>query len=403
MEVSYKTIIDSYEFDHQEHNNINLELENKKRVLDTRNPLFNFDYHSINYFSKNITIPPIIKNINPKLKEKEYITLKKDPNFLHKITSVCEECFLIIAKGNIAGGDYNIQRVRTNESTKLFGTGRLRPETLKYRNNLTLRNIKYKTLIEDLRPDIKPQIINHLISPTKLFSSDKLFEIESERNISLKPKNDLVSNLYDNIIELPLRGSIRNSIRNSFSNPKFQENSQSKKNYSNNDGLNQFPLAHNDEFVKRKLENVKEINDHNEDEEQNEENESFDDNDNQSPGNFIEDITAGLTLKTKDQQNYQENNENSENIVEKTEENKEKEDTQNNNNEKNSQNSNSFTDRNSKFLNTSDNLRKVFIPNLKNTTNSCYKLCFFLKFIYLFEKSYKIVCSSKAYSFKAKF
>lgn len=266
----------------------------------------------------------------------------------------------------------------------------MRPETLKYRNNLTLRNIKYKTLIEDLRPDIKPQIINHLISPTKLFSSDKLFEIESERNISLKPKNDLVSNLYDNIIELPLRGSIRNSIRNSFSSAKLQENNQNKKNYNINEGLNQFSLAHNDELVKKKLENVKEINDHNEDDEQNEEEESFDDNNsnnNQSPENFIENITDGLTLKTKYLQNYQENNENLENVIEKTEENKEKEDTQINNNEKNSQNSNSFTDRNSKYMNTSENLRKVFIPNLKNTTNSCINNFFSLnKFIILFKK-----------------
>ena len=162
----------------------------------------------INYFSKNITIPPILKRINPKLKEKEYIILKKDPNFLHKVTSVCEECFLIIAKGNEAGGDYNIQQVRTNESLKLFGIGRLRPEILKYRNKLTIRNIKYQNMIEDLRPDIKPQIINHLISPTKMFSSDKVFDVDSERNINVKYSSEM----SDNIIDLPIRGSIRGSL-----------------------------------------------------------------------------------------------------------------------------------------------------------------------------------------------
>ena len=253
LEVSYKTIIDSYEFDHQERSKINLDEENKKRLFDVTNPMLSpTEFHFINYFSKNITIPPILKRINPKLKEKEYILSKKDPNFLHKVTSVCEECFLIIAKGNVAGGDYNIQRVQTNESTKLFGTGRLRPEVLKYRTKLTIRNIKYKTLIEDLRPDIKPQIINHLISPTRIFSSDKLFDIESDNNINLKPTNhDLGLNLYENIIDLPIRGSIRGSIR-------FNQNFKDCQKKCEPEHLFPNLPADRDEVIKRKLENVKE-------------------------------------------------------------------------------------------------------------------------------------------------
>jgi len=374
LEVSYKTIIDSYEFDHQERSKVNLEAENKKRLFDTTNPTISPpDHHIINYFSKNITIPPILKRINPKLREREYITLKKDPNFLHKVTSVCEECFLIIAKGNVAGGDYNIQRVRTNESTKMYGTGRLRPEVLKYRNKLTLRNIKYKGLIEDLRPDIKPQIINHLISPTKLFSSDKLFEIEDDRNINLKQSNERDSNFFDsNIIDLPIRGSIRGSVRNSFaqiSNPKLPEKGKNIQNLMNFD--------QNRDISPRKLENVQENDDTLIDDSEDEEDDFLSMQDEQKeknnkklkliPYNF--DSTQEHTIENT-QENHPENIQ--ENHLEKNTQQKHEEVNENPNvYEKNSQVSGSMTDRGSKYLNTSDNLRKIFIPNLKNTTNSC--------------------------------
>ena len=54
------------------------------------------------------------------------------------------------------------------------GIGRLRPEVTLYRGNITQRNIEFKRLIEDLRPDIKPEILGQLVSPSKVFSFEKL-------------------------------------------------------------------------------------------------------------------------------------------------------------------------------------------------------------------------------------
>lgn len=345
LEVSYKTIIDSYEFDHEERGKVTLEAENKKRLYDFKNR--NFHSQTINFFSKNITVPPILLHINPRLKEKEYVILKNDPNFLHKVTSVCEECFLIIAKGNIAGGDYNIQRVHTNESTNLFGVGRLRPEILKYRNKLTSRNIKYQSLIEDLRPDINSKRINHLISPTKLLTSDKLFDID--------PNNNFGVHLYENMIDIPFRGSYRGSFKEKNSNKNIIPISPFA------------PLQLNEKNI---LENVNEYNN-----EKNSEIDEYEIKEEEEKKNYeksMEEIKHipkrfSLKLPLHNLENLQENNEASGNSQTKLDEKIDEQYTQIN--EKNTQNSCSITDRDSKYL--SENHRKIFIPNLKNTTNSC--------------------------------
>jgi len=46
--------------------------------------------------NKNYTIPPIIKKLQPKLRDKDYFTLIKNPGFLEKIAFVCENCYLLI-------------------------------------------------------------------------------------------------------------------------------------------------------------------------------------------------------------------------------------------------------------------------------------------------------------------
>lgn len=115
----------------------------------------------------------MIKRIINKIKEKDYIILKKEPSFLRKKTTVCEDCFLIIVKGNEAGGYIDTQNSNTPQNINLYGTGRLRPEVTIYREKITQRNIIYKRLVEDLRPDINSKIINDLISPSRFFTFEK--------------------------------------------------------------------------------------------------------------------------------------------------------------------------------------------------------------------------------------
>lgn len=158
MEISYKTIIQSYD-------NFHYSLQPKS---------------SSTFKPSSFTVPLILKRILPKLKEKEYVSLKKDPGFLNKKTTVCEECFLIIAKGSSAGGVIEPQASCETAEGSFVGIGRLRPEVTLYRGKITQRNIEFKRLIEDLRPDIKPQILGQLVSPAKVFSFEKLIRKENE-------------------------------------------------------------------------------------------------------------------------------------------------------------------------------------------------------------------------------
>ena len=215
-------------------------------------------------------------------------------------------------------------------------------------------------MIEDLRPDIKPQIINHLISPTKLFASDKVFDIESERNINLKYSNEMGESTYDNIIDLPIRGSIRGSlVRQSFTNQKLAEN-----NKKNSNILNCF-AEQNEEFLKKKtLENVNENEDleleNFENDKEYDSSESEESKEKEKEHNKKKGLTIKLSpclYPSSHEQPIQEINVNTEDIVENN----------NNANEKNSLKSYSITERDSKFIG-----RKIFIPNLKNTTNSCH-------------------------------
>ncbi len=174
LEISYKTIIQSYD---------NFHYSVQTKIVPTLKP-------------SSFTIPVILKRILPKLKEKEYVSLKKDPGFLNKKTTVCEECFLIIAKGNNAGGVIELQSSNETEAS-FVGTGRLRPEVTVYRGKITQRNIEFKKMIEDLRPDIKPQILSQLVSPSKVFSFEKLIKKgkEGAGDVSEMLQNRLTCNV----------------------------------------------------------------------------------------------------------------------------------------------------------------------------------------------------------------
>lgn len=174
LEISYKTIIQSYD---------NFHYSLQPKALSTFKPT-------------SFTFPLILKRIIPKLKEKEYVLLKKDPGFLNKKTTVCEECFLIITKGSSAGGVLESQTSCETAESSFVGIGRLRPELTLYRERITQRNIGFKRLIEDLRPDIKPEILGRLLSPSKVFSFEKLIRKEGTSN----GKGMLQTNLKTNVI-----------------------------------------------------------------------------------------------------------------------------------------------------------------------------------------------------------
>jgi hypothetical protein len=70
------------------------------------------------------------------MREKEFTEIKDNPTFTRQTTSVCEECYLKISKSIDVGGDYDIKRIRIQENENFLGTGRLRPEVIKSRNEV---------------------------------------------------------------------------------------------------------------------------------------------------------------------------------------------------------------------------------------------------------------------------
>lgn len=80
----------------------------------------------------NCVIPPIIKNIYPKMKPETYELLKHDLSFLKTTTTVCENCMIEI--GDSKDGHLVTRFTKTQEA--FVGRGRLRPELLHERHKV---------------------------------------------------------------------------------------------------------------------------------------------------------------------------------------------------------------------------------------------------------------------------
>lgn len=87
---------------------------------------------------KNYPIPPLIKKLQPHLKEKEFKVLLKNPGFLEKAALVCENCFLlIIGSSNAHESLKQITKKHTFKNFHFYGQGKLNPERLNHRYNVT--------------------------------------------------------------------------------------------------------------------------------------------------------------------------------------------------------------------------------------------------------------------------
>ncbi|CAN0475044.1 unnamed protein product, partial [Scytosiphon promiscuus] len=48
--------------------------------------------------AEDVTVPPVLRSLHPKLAAKSYERYRRDPLFLYKTASVCEACFLVYAE-----------------------------------------------------------------------------------------------------------------------------------------------------------------------------------------------------------------------------------------------------------------------------------------------------------------
>ena len=73
-------------------------------------------------------VPPLIKKIFPRLKDETYRVLRNDIAFLKKTALFCEECILSIQQSQ-----ENNLRAQKQTQNDFYGTGRLKPESIKFR------------------------------------------------------------------------------------------------------------------------------------------------------------------------------------------------------------------------------------------------------------------------------
>ena len=134
-EVTYKFLIDGYDYDHLQF----MHREDLVHYADSREnhgPVISTGL--LRYIQKDFkltsAIPPVFRNIYPNLKHDLYRKLKLEPGFLKKTTVVCEDCIFEISKskeGNLG--------IRLDQgSDEGFGMGQLRPDTLRNRFNVAI-------------------------------------------------------------------------------------------------------------------------------------------------------------------------------------------------------------------------------------------------------------------------
>jgi len=135
-EATYKTIIEGYEWDHlrekdrsKENAVIKANPDNLEEMLEKLARRANNSEHT-KIVDEKVTslVPPLIKKIYPRLKDEMYKTLRNDVAFLKKTALFCEDCILHIQQSN----EENLKSQKHTDD--FYGTGRLKPESLKFRH-----------------------------------------------------------------------------------------------------------------------------------------------------------------------------------------------------------------------------------------------------------------------------
>lgn len=132
--MNYKTLIDGFEYNHlgfmSRKDRVKLANPNTEQKLEELDHLRRLAKNTIPIGKEdmrlNSEIPPVIKNIHPKMKPETYQILKLDLSFLKTTTTVCENCMVDLGASKEG---HLLTRFTKNEGTYL-GKGRLRPDTL---------------------------------------------------------------------------------------------------------------------------------------------------------------------------------------------------------------------------------------------------------------------------------
>jgi len=135
FETTYRTIIEGYEWDHLREGDrykantvIKANPDNFEEMLERlRSKGAAGDFNQIYNDKVTSLVPPLIKKIYPRLKDEMYNTLRHDIAFLKQTALFCEECTLHIQQSQ----EDNLKAQKS--STEFYGTGRLKPETIKFR------------------------------------------------------------------------------------------------------------------------------------------------------------------------------------------------------------------------------------------------------------------------------
>ena len=117
---------------------------NEKETAENRETQeINFDnllYNRKEDYRLNCIIPPVIKNVHPRMRDETYKLLKFDFSFLKTTTTVCDNCMVDIG---VSKEGYLTTKY-TKSGSAYIGQGSLRPENLADR-----RRVKWQLVVTD--------------------------------------------------------------------------------------------------------------------------------------------------------------------------------------------------------------------------------------------------------------
>lgn len=142
FETTYKTIIEGYEWDHlrerdrhKANNVIKAKPDNMEEFLQKlQGKTYNEGQNKLYEDKVTSLVPPLIKKIYPRLKDETYKMLRNDIAFLKKTALFCEDCIL-----GIQQSQENNLKSQKQSLGAFYGTGRLKPENVKFRFTVRLR------------------------------------------------------------------------------------------------------------------------------------------------------------------------------------------------------------------------------------------------------------------------
>jgi len=147
FETTYKSIIEGYEWDHlreKDRHKANTIIKAKPDNMEELLERFHgnsSDSERDKLYDDKVTslVPPLIKKIYPRLKDEAYKTLRDDLGFLKKTALFCEDCIL-----DIQHSQERYLQSQKQTTSEFYGTGRLKPETVKFRFAHTMKAIQQK-------------------------------------------------------------------------------------------------------------------------------------------------------------------------------------------------------------------------------------------------------------------